>query len=48
MYLCMSWEGIMNALKEVGYSGTWNYEVSTDGRRVAEFTENYARLLENA
>ena len=42
------WKGIMNALKEVGYSGTWNYEVSTDGRRAAEFTENYARLLENA
>lgn len=42
------WKGIMNALKEAGYSGTWNYEVSTDGRSAAEFTENYARLLENA
>ena len=39
---------IANALKEAGYSGTWNYEVSTDGRSAAEFTENYARLLENA
>ena len=42
------WKGIMNTLKEAGYSGTWNYEVSTDGRSAAEFTENYARLLENA
>lgn len=42
------WKGIMNALKEVGYGGTWNYEVNTDGRHPADFTENYARLLENA
>ena len=42
------WKGSMKALKEAGYSGTWNYEVSTDGRSAAKFTENYARLLENA
>lgn len=41
------WKGIMNALKEVGYVGTWNYEVSTVERHPADFIDNYEQLLNN-
>lgn len=40
------WKGILTALEETGYTGTWNYEVVNAGQRPAKvFTEN-AKTLE--
>ena len=40
------WEGIMSALEEVDYCGTWNYEIGQSGTYVAEvFKSNHNDLL---
>ncbi len=40
------WEAIMSALEEVGYEGTWNYEIRDRDKFTADvFKENHRRLL---